>query len=90
MLCSKRGGHRCGRDEYAQYGSVSRADDHRLCPRHSLWGTLSIDPYRKLKAAVAVGDTDEANANAKKIRTCVIIGIVVNVVIFPAQTVGRM
>ena len=47
-----------------------------------LWGALSISPYNKLKAAVDSGDAETANANAKKIRTYVIIGVVLNVVIF--------
>ncbi len=47
-----------------------------------LWGALSISPYNKLKAAVDSGDAETANANAKKIRIYVIIGVVLNVVIF--------
>ena len=47
-----------------------------------LWGALSISPYRKMKAAINSGDVETAQANAKKIRTYVIIGIVLNVLIF--------
>ena len=46
-----------------------------------LWGALSISPYNKLKAAVDSGDYETANANAKKIRTYVIIGVVINAVV---------
>lgn len=53
-----------------------------------LWGALSISPYNKLKAAVAAGDADEANANAKKIRTYFIIGLVLNVLIIIGRVAG--
>ena len=46
-----------------------------------LWGVLSLSPYNKMKAAIDAGDVDEANSNAKKVRTFVIIGVVINVLI---------
>lgn len=46
-----------------------------------LWGALSISPYNKMKEAIANGDAETAQANAKKIRTFVIIGLVINVLI---------
>ena len=51
-----------------------------------LWGILSISPYTKLKAAVDAGDVETAQANAKKIRIFVIIGIVINVL----AIIGRL
>ena len=53
-----------------------------------LWGALSISPYSKMKAAIAAGDAETANANAKKIRIFVIIGIVLNVLIIIGQNAG--
>lgn len=47
-----------------------------------IWGLLSWGPYKKLKEAIEIGDSDEAWANAKKIRTYVIIGAVINVLLF--------
>ena len=46
-----------------------------------LWGALSIAPYNKMKAAIANGDAETAQANAKKIRTFVIVGLVINVLL---------
>ena len=46
-----------------------------------LWGALSLGPYNKMKAAIAANDSVEAKANAKKIRTFIIIGIVINVLL---------
>ena len=51
-----------------------------------LWGLLSLSPYNKLKVAVDNGDVEEANANAKKIRIFVIIGVVLNILVL----IGRM
>ncbi len=51
-----------------------------------LWGILSISPYQKLKVAIENGDVEEAQANAKKIRIFVIIGVVVNALVL----IGRM
>ena len=53
-----------------------------------IWGALSYKPYKNLKAAVEAGDVNEAQANAKKIRIFVIIGIVVNVFAFIGQMNG--
>ena len=50
-----------------------------------LWGILCIGPYRTLKVAVANGDGVLAQEQAKKIRIYVIIGVVLNVLIFVAQ-----
>ena len=44
-----------------------------------IWGALSIGNYSKLKNAVAMGNSEEANKYAKKIRTVIIIGVVLNV-----------
>ena len=51
-----------------------------------IWGALSVSPYTKMKAAINNGDAETAQANAKKIRIYVIIGIVINVLIF----IGRL
>ena len=53
-----------------------------------IWGVLSISPYQKLKAAVDSGDVYTAQENAKKIRRFVIIGVVLNVLLFIGQAVG--
>ena len=45
-----------------------------------LWGALSISPYLKMKEAVDNGDAETAQANAKKIRIFVIVGLVLNVI----------
>ena len=50
-----------------------------------LWGALSISPYIKMKAAIASGDMDTALANAKKIRIFVIVGLVLNVLLFASR-----
>jgi hypothetical protein len=55
-----------------------------------LWGALSVKPYQNLKAAIAAGDAETAEANAKKIRTYFIIGVVVNVLIFVGKMAGGM
>ena len=47
-----------------------------------IWGALSVSPYGKMKAAIAEGDAEAAQSYAKKIRLFVIIGVVVNVLIF--------
>ena len=47
-----------------------------------IWGALSISPYNKMKAAIQSGDVATAQANAKKIRIFVIIGVVLNVLLF--------
>ncbi|MBR5110036.1 MAG: hypothetical protein IK099_07560 [Clostridia bacterium] len=44
-----------------------------------LWGALSYGPYNNMKAAIETGKTDEAWANAKKIRTYFTIGAAVNI-----------
>ncbi|MBR0373440.1 MAG: hypothetical protein IJH91_02795 [Mogibacterium sp.] len=46
-----------------------------------LWGILSIGPYRNMSAAIEAGDAPLAQAYAKKIRTYVIIGVIVNVIL---------
>ena len=46
-----------------------------------IWGALSISPYRKMKAAINSGDMETAQANAKKIRIYVIIGLAINILI---------
>ena len=53
-----------------------------------IWGALSLGPYNTLKAAIANGDVETAQANAKKIRTYVIIGLVLNVLIFIGRAAG--
>ncbi|MBR1758637.1 MAG: CD225/dispanin family protein [Lachnospiraceae bacterium] len=53
-----------------------------------IWGILCISPYNKLKVAVDEGDVETAQANAKKIRTFVIIGIVLNILLFIGQMAG--
>lgn len=47
-----------------------------------LWGVLTIGSYTKLKDAVARNDSVEAQAQAKKIRTVFIIGLVINIFAF--------
>lgn len=47
-----------------------------------LWGILSIAPYNNMNAAIKAGDVTTARANAKKVETFVIIGIVINVLFF--------
>ncbi|MBR0463508.1 MAG: hypothetical protein IJJ23_03890 [Clostridia bacterium] len=51
-----------------------------------IWGALSVTPYKNMKAAIEHGDVAGANADAKKIRTFVIIGVVVNALVI----IGRM
>ena len=46
-----------------------------------LWGVLAIFPYRNMTAAINSGDVETAQANAKKIRIYVIIGVVLNVLV---------
>lgn len=53
-----------------------------------LWGILSISPYQKLKVAIENGDVEEAQANAKKIRIFVIIGVVVNALVLIGKMAG--
>ena len=53
-----------------------------------LWGILSISPYQKLKVAIENGDVEEAQANAKKIRIFVIIGVVVNALFLIGNLAG--
>ena len=47
-----------------------------------IWGVLSVSPYKKMKEAIAANNSYVANANAKKIRTFFIIGVIVNVLFF--------
>ena len=55
-----------------------------------LWGCLSISPYKKMKAAIAANDSIEAKAQAKKILTIFIIGVVVNVLFIVGRLAGSM
>ena len=50
-----------------------------------IWGALSLSPYKNMKAAINSGDAEAAQANAKKIRTFVIVGLILNVVFFVAR-----
>ncbi len=50
-----------------------------------IWGALSLGPYNKMKAAIAADDAVEAWANAAKIKRWIIIGVIVNVLIFIGQ-----
>ena len=47
-----------------------------------LWGLLSIGPYNKMKAAIDANDSVTAKKNAKKILIFVIIGVVLNALLF--------
>ena len=47
-----------------------------------IWGAISIPQYKNLKLAISSGDVETAQACAKKIRTYIIIGLVVNVLIY--------
>ncbi|MBQ3667876.1 MAG: hypothetical protein II920_01485 [Clostridia bacterium] len=46
----------------------------------ALWGALSIAPLVRMRNAIREGDSFTAWDNARKIRTYVIIGAVINVV----------
>ena len=50
-----------------------------------LWGVLAIFPYRKMTAAIASGDVETAQANAKKIKIYIIIGIAINILVVIGQ-----
>ena len=54
-----------------------------------LWGILCLSPYKKMKAAIEVGNADEAWKNAGTIRTLFIIGLVINVVLIIGQSAMR-
>ena len=46
-----------------------------------IWGILAISPYTKMKKAIDEGDQATARDNAKSIKTYIIIGLIVNVVL---------
>ena len=50
-----------------------------------LWGVLAMSPYKKMKEAIAANDAEEANANAKKILTFVVIGIIINALVITGK-----
>lgn len=45
-----------------------------------IWGALALSPYNRMKAAIEEGDSEEAWANAKKVRLFMILGIAANAV----------
>ncbi len=50
-----------------------------------VWGLLSLDPYKRMKAAIAANDAATAIASAAKIKKWFIIGLIVNVLIVIGQ-----
>ena len=51
-----------------------------------IWGALTVSNYTKLKQAVAANNYAMAQDCAKKIRTVIIIGVIINVLVF----IGRL
>jgi len=51
-----------------------------------LWGVLSVGYYKKMTTAITNGNTEEAWANARKIRNVTIVGVIVAVLVIIGRT----
>lgn len=47
-----------------------------------IWGALAFGPYNKMKEAIAAENAEEAWMYAGKVKKWIIIGIIINVIIF--------